>query len=478
MLANFLKTSDMEIRLKKLLYDKAFFEHYPPYWYYLGDAYQETGDTINAVEAFEMYTKLYNTAPIYRLDKRIGVIQLRLLKIAINQGNISYKDALIKMKEIRKNLPNNGGAYLSCAAILAENFKKYEEAMDLLQEAVLKDNVSNKTTSALALILIAQKNKNIKFDFNLVANSINNIKQVDLYLLLMYYQETKNIDIENNIKDIIINIDKSTIRESWDVITIKANQHFYFDIDKLNLKRYKIALDFDDGKLDEFEYTTTSMKLKSVDGIKKDDLIELVEEIAEKNNDDYLFTDNTTLMNTFFKENSELLTPINTNFNDTEACTALNDISIKQTAAVEKFVNEFLNRKYSTISLTPDIVEEKNLINDNTIARNELCYYKSGLSEIKDNNKPGIIDKTVKLANKYGLNLKYNSDYKSSTTFHTTYSLKYDNFSYTFLNSDDKEELKLIMIKNRGKVLFFNKMFKEEKINSFINKNESLYILY
>ena len=101
MLADFFKTSNMELRLKKLLYDKTVFEHYAPYWYFLGDAYQETGDITNAVKSYEMYLKLYKLAPIYRIDKKSGVVQLRLLKIMLNDDSISYEDAKLKMAEIR-----------------------------------------------------------------------------------------------------------------------------------------------------------------------------------------------------------------------------------------------------------------------------------------------------------------------------------------------------------------------------------------
>ena len=147
-LVTFCKERDPEKRARLLERHTDDYLGYPPFWYYLGDAYQSSGSTqsAKALEAYDRYEKLYQ--PIFRRDTLGGLIAMN--RIVLARGSMAKTERRKMIREIRENLPDDGDAMVFCAAqyyILGDTIA----GNDLLRQCVDEGRASDGAAGLLAV---------------------------------------------------------------------------------------------------------------------------------------------------------------------------------------------------------------------------------------------------------------------------------------------------------------------------------------
>jgi hypothetical protein len=106
------KEPDPNKRASLLEYRSAQWQAYPPYWYFLGDAYQRSGRNADALAAYSRYEELYR--PVFRRDALGGTIAMQRLVLA--RGQMGQSEYRKQINRILKALPDDGNALIFCAA--------------------------------------------------------------------------------------------------------------------------------------------------------------------------------------------------------------------------------------------------------------------------------------------------------------------------------------------------------------------------
>lgn len=120
------------------------FGHIADYYYYLGMGYVDMNNIPKAMSAFANYERLYNQAPIYRINEKSGLISL--VKIAY-LTNLSNAEIEKELNNALINLPNNTIAYIQCATVYDKVLNNPNKALSILRSAL--DNMMTPDKAAI-----------------------------------------------------------------------------------------------------------------------------------------------------------------------------------------------------------------------------------------------------------------------------------------------------------------------------------------
>ena len=113
-LVAFCKERDLAKRARIMESHESDYLAYPPFWYYLGDAYQKSGRTVEALKAYDRYDDLYQRQPIFRRDSLSGLIAMN--RIVLDGTSMGENERRKLLCRIQENLPDDGDAIVFCAA--------------------------------------------------------------------------------------------------------------------------------------------------------------------------------------------------------------------------------------------------------------------------------------------------------------------------------------------------------------------------
>lgn len=159
------------------------FGHMADYYYYLGMGNLDCGNLKKAEECFDKYSKLYNKAPLFRINEKAGMIALARLGYSANMS----KDNIEKnINVVVTNLPNNSMAIIQCALLTDKVLNNPTKALSIIRKALDNESSDDKT----ALIHTA----------SLILPKVNNKSAIYQDFLAAYINQTHyDLDAEINI---------------------------------------------------------------------------------------------------------------------------------------------------------------------------------------------------------------------------------------------------------------------------------------
>lgn len=168
-------------RLRLLKDNRSTYEGLTDYYYYLGMAFLDEGDYIQAKKSFNIYLTKYNNAPLLRYDEKSGCIALAILS---NEPKLSKKEKEHYINMALKNMPNNSAAVLQCAIIYAYDFKDKIRALRLIRAGIDNPKASDPSILYMAaanLYPVAKGMNNLKSEIEGLFNMDTNIS-LDSYI--------------------------------------------------------------------------------------------------------------------------------------------------------------------------------------------------------------------------------------------------------------------------------------------------------
>ena len=141
------------------------FGHIADYYYYLGMGNLDCGNIKKAEECFDRYTTLYNKAPLFRINEKAGMIALARLGY---NSNMNKDDVDKNISTVLSNLPNNAMAIIQCALMNDKVLNNPTKALSILRKALDNESTDDKTAIILTASLLLPRIKstsNVYQDF-------------------------------------------------------------------------------------------------------------------------------------------------------------------------------------------------------------------------------------------------------------------------------------------------------------------------
>lgn len=336
------------------------FAHIADYYYYLGMGNLDCGNVKKAEECFDRYTTLYNKAPLFRINEKAGMIALARLGY---NSNMSKDEVDKNISTVLSNLPNNAMAIIQCALMSDNVLNNPTKALSILRKALDNESTDDKT----AIILTA----------SLLLPRIKSTSQVYQDFIAAYLNQP-HYDLDAAI-NIWIARKENIFSKLSRIFTVEdlASSHWIADYD-LNdrIKFYfpsKYTVNLDRVKMFVEHHENDQVTIKPYNLSEKYTLsIEKIEKVADfKNNPDlkYLFMDALDPSHFVVKRNLDYTAISNLTF------PRIAELSISDIKKVVKFLKENApeNTKNEIIAIKSenDIVEKiKNAANKYILKNN------------------------------------------------------------------------------------------------------------
>lgn len=267
-LSQILLEPDAGRRIRLLLDHSKTYEHIGDYHYYLGMAYVDQKNYALGKLSFDKYIELYNRAPLFRYNDRLGTIALTRL---VFDPGMTEEDVYHTIKVVQDNLPNNGSALMQCILAYLKMGHK-AQAYSLLRTGLDNPDISNYEL----LFFFAAKNlddiRKYPQVYNPISETLVASKELSLSNRILLLKRLKGNAVMGEIAK-LFHVDED--------FNITCRVSYPFELSQIFAYKNEIS----DGDLE-----ITQMSLKYPASIEKEDILSEVQ----------LLEDNPSLLPLFF----------------------------------------------------------------------------------------------------------------------------------------------------------------------------------
>lgn len=139
---------DPNKRIRDLTDNQKYYQTLPEYFYYLGMSYIDIFDYQKAKPFLDIYEKMYEEAPIFKVDPKSGLVALARLSFEQNLSSTEKKSLIDKVLD---NLPSNSSAWIQCALIYLNDLNSPTESINILRRALDSHNITEKDLVVMTL---------------------------------------------------------------------------------------------------------------------------------------------------------------------------------------------------------------------------------------------------------------------------------------------------------------------------------------
>lgn len=194
-------TKDPDTRIRRLKDNEHVYSSMADYYYHLGMAYIDLQDYKSAKPYFDKYALMYQAAPIYRHNEKIGCIALA--KLAFDR-NLTRQEKERLIRTALDNLPDNGAAVLQVAYICMKDFGNYEKAFNILRTGIDNTAISDRDVIIDTSISLMEEIKNYPDIYSSIQKAIDNSEDIRLANYITYIMQSDNTEKWKRLSDCLL----------------------------------------------------------------------------------------------------------------------------------------------------------------------------------------------------------------------------------------------------------------------------------